>query len=155
MFALNSGASGLNAYGEAMSIVGSNIANVNTTGFKNSRANFQEMLATAVKGTGQKIGKGVNIVTAQGDFTQGSLEGTNQITDLALEGEGFFHHPRQVQPDHLQPCRKLPVRQGRLPGHPAGQVRDGAGDEPDHQGADRLPDQGQGTRHHLAAPGHG
>jgi flagellar hook protein FlgE len=80
----------LNAFGEAMSVVGSNIANVNTTGYKTTRANFQDMLATGVRGTRDKIGKGVNIVTAQGDFSQGSLEGTNLITDLALEGEGFF-----------------------------------------------------------------
>ncbi|MCH9045015.1 MAG: flagellar hook protein FlgE [SAR324 cluster bacterium] len=90
MFALNTGASGLNAFGEAMSVVGSNIANINTPGYKSTRANFQDMLATAVRGTRQKIGKGVNIVSAQGDFSQGSLESTNQITDLALEGPGFF-----------------------------------------------------------------
>jgi flagellar hook protein FlgE len=90
MFALNTGASGLNAFGEAMSVVGSNIANVNTVGYKNSRVNFQDLLATAVRGTQQKIGKGVTIVSAQGDFSQGSLETTNQITDMAMEGEGFF-----------------------------------------------------------------
>ena len=90
MFALNTGASGLNAFGEAMSVVGSNIANVNTTGYKSVRTNFQDMLATGVRGTRQKIGKGVNIVSAQGNFAQGSLEGTSQITDVALEGDGFF-----------------------------------------------------------------
>jgi flagellar hook protein FlgE len=90
MFALNTGASGLNAFGEAMSVVGSNIANVNTTGYKTNRVNFQDLLATAVRGTQNKIGKGVRIVSAQGDFSQGSLETTNQITDLAMEGEGFF-----------------------------------------------------------------
>ena len=90
MFALYTGASGLNAFGEAMSVVGSNIANVNTTGYKSNRVNFQDMLATGVRGTRQKIGKGVTIVSAQANFSQGSLEGTTQITDLALEGEGFF-----------------------------------------------------------------
>ena len=90
MFALYTGASGLNAFGEAMSVVGSNIANVNTVGYKSNRVNFQDMLATGVRGTRQKIGKGVVIVSAQGNFSQGSLEGTNQITDLALEGKGFF-----------------------------------------------------------------
>jgi flagellar hook protein FlgE len=90
MFALNTGASGLNAFGEAMTVVGSNISNVNTTGYKTNRVNFQDLLATAVRGTQNKIGKGVTIVSAQGDFSQGSLETTNQVTDLALEGEGFF-----------------------------------------------------------------
>ena len=90
MFALYPGASGLNTYGEAMSVVGSNIANVNTTGYKQVRANFQDLLATGVRGSPEKIGKGVTIGAVQGVFTQGSLESTNQITDLALEGDGFF-----------------------------------------------------------------
>ena len=90
MFALNTGASGLNAFGEAMTVVGSNISNINTTGYKSNRVNFQDLLATAVRGTQDKIGKGVRIASAQGDFTQGSLETTNQVTDVALEGEGFF-----------------------------------------------------------------
>ncbi|HKI98941.1 MAG TPA: flagellar hook protein FlgE [bacterium] len=90
MFALNTGASGLNAFGEAMSVVGSNIANVNTTGYKTNRVNFEDLLSTAVRGTQNKIGKGVSIVSAQGNFSQGSLETTNQITDMALEGDGFF-----------------------------------------------------------------
>lgn len=89
-FALRPGASGLKAYGEAMSVIGSNIANVNTTGFKSNRVNFQDMLATGVRGTRQKIGKGVRIATVQGDFTQGGVESTNSVTDLALEGDGYF-----------------------------------------------------------------
>jgi flagellar hook protein FlgE len=91
MFGLYPGASGLNAYGEAMSVVGSNIANVNTTGYKSSRVNFQDMLATGIRGTGDKIGKGVTIASVNGQFTQGSTESSSQITDLALEGEGFFN----------------------------------------------------------------
>jgi len=89
-FALQPGASGLKAYGEAMSVVGSNIANVNTTGFKSNRVNFQDMLATGVAGTSQKIGKGVRIANVQGDFNQGGVKSTNSVTDLALEGEGYF-----------------------------------------------------------------
>lgn len=90
MFALYPGASGLNTYGEAMSVVGSNIANVNTSGYKQVRTSFQDMLATGVRGTPEKIGKGVTIGAVQGVFTQGSMESSSQITDLALEGEGFF-----------------------------------------------------------------
>jgi flagellar hook protein FlgE len=80
----------LNTYGEAMSVVGSNIANVNTTGYKSSRVNFEDLLATGVRGTNSQVGKGVAISSVNGSFTQGSLESTSQITDLALEGEGFF-----------------------------------------------------------------
>ena len=90
MFALNPGASGLNTYGEAMSVVGSNLANINTNGYKQVRVNFEDLLATGVRGTPDKIGKGVAIANVQGEFTQGSIESTSQITDLALEGEGFF-----------------------------------------------------------------
>ena len=90
MFALNTGASGLNSFGEAMTVVGSNIANVNTVGYKSTRVNFQDLLATQVRGTAQVVGKGVTIASVQGDFSQGSLESSTKITDLALEGEGFF-----------------------------------------------------------------
>lgn len=90
MFALRPGASGLNSYGEAMSVVGSNLANVNTTGFKSSRVNFQDMLATGVRGTSSKIGKGVTIASVQGDFSTGSMESSTRSTDVALEGDGFF-----------------------------------------------------------------
>ena len=89
MVGLRTGASGLNAYGEAMSVVGSNIANVNTVGYKSNRVNFQDLLATSVRGTRNKIGKGVRISTVQGDFTAGSMESSNRETDLALEGDGF------------------------------------------------------------------
>ena len=90
MFGLYPGASGLNSYGESMSVVGSNIANVNTTGYKSSRTNFQDLLATGVRGTADRIGKGVTIGAVSGVFSQGSLESSTQITDLALEGDGFF-----------------------------------------------------------------
>jgi flagellar hook protein FlgE len=80
----------LNAYGEAMSVVGSNIANINTVGYKSNRVNFQDLLATSVRGTRNKIGKGVRISSVQGDFTPGSMESSNRVTDLALEGDGFF-----------------------------------------------------------------
>lgn len=90
MFALRPGASGLQSHGEAMSVVGSNIANVNTTGYKSNRVNFQDLLATAVKGTDDKIGKGVSIANVQGDFQQGGLQSTSNVTDMAVEGDGFF-----------------------------------------------------------------
>ncbi|MBI4084239.1 MAG: flagellar hook protein FlgE [Candidatus Lambdaproteobacteria bacterium] len=89
-FALRAGASGLTTYGEAMSVVGSNIANVNTTGYKHNRVNFQDLLATGVAGTTSKIGKGVKVSSVQSDFAQGNVESTTRLTDLAVQGEGFF-----------------------------------------------------------------
>jgi len=74
-----------------MSVVGSNIANVNTVGYKSNRVNFQDLLATSVRGTSDKIGKGVRISSLQADFTAGSMESSTRTTDLALEGDGFFN----------------------------------------------------------------
>lgn len=90
MFGMRSGASGLKAYGEAMGVVGANISNVNTIGYKSNRVNFQDMLATSVMGTATKIGKGVTIGSIQPDFNVGNLESSTQTTDVALEGDGFF-----------------------------------------------------------------
>lgn len=91
MFALHTGASGLKTYGEGMTVVGSNIANVNTLGYKANRVNFQDLLATGVRGTDAKIGKGVQIGSVQADFSQGNLKPSTITTDLAIEGEGFFN----------------------------------------------------------------
>ena len=90
MTGLRAGASGLSSYGEAMSVVGSNIANINTVGYKGNRVNFQDLLATGVRGTPHKIGKGVMISSVQADFSSGSMESSSRVTDLALEGDGFF-----------------------------------------------------------------
>ena len=95
MVALSTGASGLSAYGEAMSVTGSNIANINTVGYKSSRVSFQDLLATGVRGTTSKIGRGVSISSVQSDFSQGSLEATSRITDMAIEGSGFFQTKNQ------------------------------------------------------------
>jgi flagellar hook protein FlgE len=90
MVGLRTGATGLNSYGEAMSVVGSNIANVNTVGYKSNRVNFQDLLATNVRGTTDRMGKGVRISSLQADFSAGSMESSTRTTDLALEGDGFF-----------------------------------------------------------------
>ena len=90
MFALHTGASGLGTYGEAMTVVGANIANVNTLGFKSSRVNFQDMLATNLSGVKGRIGKGVQLGSVQADFAQGSMTPSTMVTDMALDGTGFF-----------------------------------------------------------------
>ncbi|MDH4121333.1 MAG: flagellar hook protein FlgE [Deltaproteobacteria bacterium] len=90
MFALHTGASGLTTYGEAMTVTGSNIANVNTLGYKGNRVNFHDMVATGIRGTDAKVGKGVMIGSVQADFSQGNMQGTTQTTDMALDGDGFF-----------------------------------------------------------------
>lgn len=78
-----------------------NLANVNTTGYKNSRANFQDMLYTALAEPGSaigdaeipagiQIGHGTRVVSVSKMFTQGALKSTEGQLDLGLEGDGFF-----------------------------------------------------------------
>lgn len=86
MKTMNIGLSGLNAGGAAMSIIGDNIANVNTLGFKASRARFQDLMANTQLG----IGDGVKMAGAQQLFGQGSLEMTGNALDLSIAGGGFL-----------------------------------------------------------------
>ncbi|HEY2988409.1 MAG TPA: flagellar hook protein FlgE [Candidatus Binatia bacterium] len=86
--ALFSGVSGLNANGNAMNVIGDNIANVNTVGFKSSRAVFFDLLSAEVGGT--KVGTGSRLAASSRLFTQGGVETTNSVTDLAIEGKGMF-----------------------------------------------------------------
>lgn len=101
MRSLWSGVSGLQAHQIAMDVEGNNIANVNTTGFKYSRANFSDMLsqttkiATAPQGNSggknpQQVGLGTQINSITRIFSQGSVQTTNKSTDLAIQGNGFF-----------------------------------------------------------------
>lgn len=86
--ALFAGVSGINANGNAMNIIGDNIANVNTVGFKSSRAVFFDLLSADVGGT--KVGLGSRLADAQRSFVQGGVETTNSPTDIAIQGRGFF-----------------------------------------------------------------
>jgi flagellar hook protein FlgE len=87
-----SGTSGLKAHGEKMTVIGNNISNVSTIGFKASRMYFEDALSqqiTTASGGGQ-VGRGVSVGAVMGDFSQGSLESTTEATDLAIGGNGFF-----------------------------------------------------------------
>ncbi|MDL2266649.1 flagellar hook-basal body complex protein [Desulfovibrio sp. OttesenSCG-928-G15] len=84
--------SGLLAHGEKMNVVGNNISNVNTVGFKSQRMDFQDFvyqyIGTAA-GMGQ-VGRGTSIGIVMNDYSQGSLETTTSATDIAISGNGFF-----------------------------------------------------------------
>jgi flagellar hook protein FlgE len=89
---LFSGVSGLTTLGNYMTVIGDNIANVNTVGFKSSRASFQDVLSQTVStadGTAQ-VGRGTSLADIASIFSQGSFESTNSTTDLAIGGDGFF-----------------------------------------------------------------
>ena len=86
------GISGLSAAGGGLAIVGDNIANAGTAGFKASRAEFQDVLATSLKGIdgGDQFGAGTKLAHIKPTFTQGNIARTENITDLAISGNGFF-----------------------------------------------------------------
>jgi flagellar hook protein FlgE len=90
--AMFSGVSGLRAEGEALGVVGDNIANVNTVGFKSQRAVFEDVLGHSIlAGTSSALpGSGVRMADVQQLFTQGSLSNTGVSTDVALNGDGFL-----------------------------------------------------------------
>ncbi len=89
---LFSGISGLNANANAMSVIGNNIANANTIGFKGSRTIFGDLLSGKVSGSSgtSQVGRGVGLSTVDNIFSQGTFENTETNTDLAIEGSGFF-----------------------------------------------------------------
>ena len=100
--ALHSAASGLSALNTSMDVIANNLANVNTPGFKASRANFQDLLYAnrAQPGVenangdqrpiGLQVGLGVRVSGTQLSFSQGALINTTRPLDVAIEGNGFF-----------------------------------------------------------------
>ncbi len=86
------GVSGLLAHGEKMNVIGNNIANVNTIGFKSQRMDFSDLMYVDQYNNGglNQVGHGVQVQTIITSFTQGAYESTTNPTDLAINGSGFF-----------------------------------------------------------------
>ena len=89
---LYTGISGINSNGAALSVIGDNIANMNTTGFKAAKANFGDVLSsTFAGGSGaSQIGRGSFLSSVSPQFSQGSFESTANGLDLAVDGSGFL-----------------------------------------------------------------
>jgi flagellar hook protein FlgE len=89
---LYAGISGLSANATAMTVIGDNIANVNTTAFKSNRSQFANILSTSLGGESATagVGRGVEFWGVNAQWTQGSLENSSSATDLAINGKGFF-----------------------------------------------------------------
>jgi flagellar hook protein FlgE len=87
--AMFSGVSGLLANAEGINVIGNNLANVNTIGFKYNRMLFADMIYVDV-GNGSQIGRGTQIEKIDTVMGQGAFENTEVVTDLAIQGEGFF-----------------------------------------------------------------
>ena len=87
--AMFTGVSGLLANAEGINVIGNNLANVNTIGFKSGRMLFSDMLSTNI-GNSSQIGRGTQIQKVDNIFGQGSFETTELVSDLALQGNSFF-----------------------------------------------------------------
>jgi flagellar basal-body rod protein FlgG len=104
--ALYSAATGMKAQETNIDVISNNLANVNTTGFKKSRADFQDLMyqyvmepgaptsQTTINPTGIQVGLGVKTAGVQKLFTQGDLSSTGNQLDIAIEGDGFFQVTR-------------------------------------------------------------
>ncbi len=101
MRSLFAGVSGLRNHQTRMDVIGNNIANVNTVGFKGSRVSFQDVMSQTIQGasgsTGDRggtnpmqIGMGMGLASIDTVFTDGSFQPTGKQTDLSIQGQGFF-----------------------------------------------------------------
>ncbi len=101
MRSLYAGVSGLQNHQVRMDVIGNNISNINTTGFKKGRVNFQDMLSQSMSGASRptdelggvnpkQVGLGMTIASIDTIHTQGSMQSTGVTTDLAIQGNGFF-----------------------------------------------------------------
>ena len=98
---LTSGVSALRTFGKGLEIIGNNIANINTTGYKSSNASFAESFSNTLRGSApssgtvssqsaMQVGTGVQIGGIATNFSQGALTSTGKGTDLGISGGGFF-----------------------------------------------------------------
>ncbi len=101
MRSLYAGVSGLQNHQTRMDVIGNNISNVNTTGFKRGRVDFQDMISQQLSGASRpneevggvnpkEVGLGMSVAAIDTVFTQGNLQTTGISTDIAIQGNGFF-----------------------------------------------------------------
>ncbi|MCX6937725.1 MAG: flagellar hook-basal body complex protein [Verrucomicrobia bacterium] len=98
---LTSGVGAMRSFTKGLEVIGNNIANVNTTGFKSSNVGYSESFSNTLRGAANsstdtpnqapiQVGTGVNVSRISGDFNQGALTATGISTDLGVSGNGFF-----------------------------------------------------------------
>ena len=101
MRSLYAGVSGMQNHQTRLDVVGNNISNVNTTGFKRGRVNFQDMISQQMSGAAKpteeiggvnpkEVGLGMTVASIDTIFNQGNLQTTGVSTDIAIQGNGFF-----------------------------------------------------------------
>jgi flagellar hook protein FlgE len=85
------GLSGLNAAAKSLDVIGNNVANASTVGFKGSQAQFADVYANSLTGAGgNSAGIGTKVATIAQQFTQGNISSSNNSLDIAINGGGFF-----------------------------------------------------------------
>ncbi len=89
---LTSGISALKTFSKGLEVIGNNIANVNTTGYKTSSASFADTFSNTLRGgtSTVQVGTGVQIAGISTNYAQGSLSSTGKTSDLAVSGNGYF-----------------------------------------------------------------
>src|ERR1700686_3882096 len=94
---LSTGLSGLTTATQALNVVGNNLANLNTVGYKSSDISFSDVLGqqfstpgTAASGTTASIGEGAQVSAVREDFSQGSITTTSNPLDVAIQGSSFL-----------------------------------------------------------------
>ena len=93
LLSLDSGVSALKQFQQNLNVIGNNIANVNTVGFKSATANFADTFSQTLGANASgsmQVGSGVTTSSITNQFTQGSIAGTGVQTDMAVNGNGFF-----------------------------------------------------------------
>lgn len=128
--ALNTASMGMQAAESSINVIGNNLSNSNTIGFKSGRADFQDMFSrtytygsssTASYNGGtnpNQIGLGVSLAGVSTDFTQGTVKDGMTKTDMAIQGDGFF----VLQPDPDNPVKRYYSRNGVMKQNAAGEL---------------------------------
>lgn len=89
--AFDQGLSGLNAASQNLNVIGNNVANANTVGFKQSQAQFADVYANSLAGSGTlQVGAGTTVATVAQQFSQGTITATSNSMDIAISNSGFF-----------------------------------------------------------------
>ena len=85
------GLSGLNAASKNLDVIGNNVANANTVGFKQSQTQFADMFANSLSGSGgSQAGIGIKVAGISQQFSQGSVTASSNPLDIAINGAGFY-----------------------------------------------------------------
>ncbi|MFJ3058424.1 flagellar hook protein FlgE [Herbaspirillum sp. NPDC087042] len=96
------GLSGLNGASKSLDVIGNNVANASTVGFKQSQAQFADMYANSMNRSGNSpVGIGVTVADVSQQFTQGNITSSNNPLDIAINGDGFFQ--MAASPTNLSP----------------------------------------------------